>query len=145
MKAQVLGRGGWSIPHPGQFPSKQLNFWKRKHRYWHSTLSISSISHAQTERDIIWVIIVLTSLLYTQNDKITQCCKRKYVYGQSILGSSSGTLGKLESILSFSSNTHGRTGWVVHLNYFRMIFCPYKLCLLFLSLNFFFSCTTEPI
>jgi len=60
------------------------------------------------------------------------------MYGQSILGSSSSTLGKMESILSFSSNTHGGTGWMVHLNYFSTIFCPYKLCLLFLNLNFFF-------
>jgi hypothetical protein len=76
-------------------------------------------------------------IIHTEHDKITQCCKRKYTYGHSILGSSSSTLGKLESILSLSSSTHGCTGWVVHLNYFSMILCPYKLCLFFLSLIIF--------
>jgi hypothetical protein len=44
------------------------------------------------ERNINWVIIVLTSLLYTQYMIKLHCAEReKYTYGQSILGSSSNT------------------------------------------------------
>lgn len=127
----MLDRGGWSTLHPSRFPPKQLHCWNRNHRYGHSILGISSNSHGETERDISWVIIVLTPLLYTQNMiKLHSVIRENTHMGRVSWAVAAVLWGNWKVSWALAG-----TGWVVHLNYFSTIICPYTLCLLFLCLK----------